>query len=178
MSKLFIKQSVINQDQIQKLLDHQGKMIKAGVMKSNTQSGYDPKMRSATIKQIKSKLFPDVNDKIMGLLKQFDPSLNIDDYHVAEYNFLIYNVGDHFKWHRDTIPSKDGKERKYSTTTVLSLSDDLEGGEFGIQSGDGFATTVNLNVGETLLFDSMTRHQVYPVTKGKRIVLVAWIHNK
>ena len=76
------------------------------------------------------------------------------------------------------IKAKDNKVRRFSTTTVLSLSDDLEGGDFGIRDETGFEVNVNLQERDTLLFESNTEHQVYPVTKGKRVVLVAWIYDK
>tara|TARA_R100000081_G_C4779219_1_gene150440 strand:+ start:24 stop:554 length:531 start_codon:yes stop_codon:yes gene_type:complete len=175
--KLYIKQPILSQDDVKALMDAQGKFTTAGVYRQG-QSLNDRNARSASIKQIHPKDFPQVNEKLIGLLTQFDPKATSDKYYVKEYNYLIYNVGDHFKWHRDVIKAKDNKVRRFSTTTVLSLSDDLEGGDFGIKDGTGFEVKVNLQERDTLLFESNTEHQVYPVTKGKRVVLVAWIYDK
>ena len=175
--KLYIKQPVLSQDDVKALMDAQGKFTAAGVYRKG--KGFtDRNARSASVKQIHPKDFPQVNEKLIGLLTQFDPKATSDKYYVKEYNYLIYNVGDHFKWHRDVIKAKDKKLRRFSTTTVLSLSDDLEGGDFGIKDGTGFEVNVNLQERDTLLFESNTEHQVYPVTKGKRVVLVAWIYDK
>lgn len=177
MTKLYIKQSVLSSDDIKQLMDAQGPFEPAGVYNKKS-TGVDRTSRSASIKQLNPKDFPEVNKKLMGLLKTFNPEATEDKFFVKEYNYLIYNVGDHFKWHLDVIENDKPSYRHFSTTTVLSLSDDLEGGEFGIEDGTGFQTNVSLEEGETLLFDSNTRHKVYPVTKGKRVVLVAWIYNK
>tara|TARA_R100000084_G_scaffold106906_1_gene65840 strand:- start:126 stop:656 length:531 start_codon:yes stop_codon:yes gene_type:complete len=175
--KLYIKQPILSQDDVKALMDAQGKFTTAGVYRKGN-SLLDRNARSASIKQIHPKNFPQVNEKLISLLTQFDPKATSDKYYVKEYNYLIYNVGDHFKWHRDVIKAKDNKVRRFSTTTVLSLSDDLEGGDFGIKDETGFEVNVNLQERDTLLFDSNTEHQVYPVTKGKRVVLVAWIYDK
>ena len=175
--KLYIKQPVLSQDDVKALMNAQGKFTSAGIYRRGS-SLTDRKARSASVKQIHPKNFPQVNEKLISLLTQFDPKATSDKYYVKEYNYLIYNVGDHFKWHRDVIKAKDNKPRRFSTTTVLSLSDDLEGGDFGIRDRTGFEVNVNLQERDTLLFDSYTEHQVYPVTKGKRVVLVAWIYDK
>lgn len=177
MTKLYIKQSVITKEEIQGLLDYQGKIILAGVVNSKNK-GYDPSKRSTSLKQIDPKSFPSVNKKLIKLCKEFDPDMDPDKFYVKEYNFLIYNPGDHFDWHKDKIKEENRQERKYSSTTVLSLSDDLEGGLFAIDDQQGFQANVDIKLGETLLFRSDLRHRVFPVIKGKRIVLVAWIYNK
>lgn len=91
---------------------------------------------------------------------------------VHQFDFLIYEVGDHFAKHQDVI--KGGTERYWSTITLLDRTDDLEGGELNIYNGDS-KETVTFDVGETVVFRSNLFHEVLPVTKGVRKVLVVWL---
>lgn len=178
MKPLYIIQSILTREEMNALLMADGHTGQAGVMRHG-ESVIDGTRRSTTIKMVDPNDFPSINEKIMKLAAEFDSDFDPEANYVKEYNFLIYEKGDHFTWHRDRIkPDEDGQERRYSSSTILSLTQDLEGGEFGIQSNDGSQNALTLDAGETLMFDARTRHCVYEVTKGKRIVLVAWIYNK
>jgi predicted 2-oxoglutarate/Fe(II)-dependent dioxygenase YbiX len=178
MEKLYIKQHILTKEDINALLEDSGRLTKAFVTTRDASKVTDNELRSATVKQVIPKDHPSVNKKLMSLCAAFNSDVDVDTHYVKEYNFLIYGKGDHFTWHKDQIPESNGKERMYSSSTILSLTEDLEGGEFQIRSGDGYEGTVNIQAGETLLFSAKTHHCVLPVTQGKRIVLVAWIYNK
>ena len=138
-------------------------------------------IRSTSIKEMKATddCFAEINQALVTGISSFGPQWIPEDYYVFEYNYLIYNVGDHFQWHKDQyIPEDDTPKREFSTSTILSLSDDLSGGDFEISSDDGWVQTVPLTVGETLFFKSTTRHKVNRLHVGKRISLVAWIGKK
>lgn len=177
MKSLYIKQSILTKEEINALLNASGRFIEAGIV-TNSGSGIDKDTRSGKIKVVDPNEHRSVNEKIMSLCAVFNPDIDAEAHYVREYNFIVYEKGDHFTWHRDLIPESDGKQRVYSSSTILSLTEDLKGGEFGIQTDDGYRSQVHIQEGETLLFDAQVRHCVYPVTQGKRIVLVAWIYNK
>jgi predicted 2-oxoglutarate/Fe(II)-dependent dioxygenase YbiX len=91
-----------------------------------------------------------------------------------QFDYLIYNVGDFFLRHTDDV--RDSVKRVWSTITLLDRGDDLEGGELVIYNGEE-KEIVNLKVGETIIFKSYIEHEVLPVTKGTRKVLVIWLGN-
>ena len=179
MTKLYIKQSILDNNEIKSLIDEDGAIRKAGIYNSKDGSREDDKTRKTSLKHVDRKKFPTVNQKLLNLLKVFRPDLDIKKFEVREYNFLIYNPGDHFTWHSDVIkPKGNNRIRKFSTSTILSMTNDLQGGNFGIDDGSGYVADIRLQQGETLLFDSNTRHRVAEVIKGQRVVLVAWIYDK
>ena len=73
--------------------------------------------------------------------------------------------------HKDT--GEPYGHRKISVTLLLSDPNEFSGGRLVIEDEDD---TVDLsNKGAMVMFPSFLKHQVEPVTKGKRKVLVAWI---
>ena len=85
----------------------------------------------------------------------------------------IYKEGDHYDWHTDPLPFEGGKERKLSMS--LLLNDDYEGGELELELKP-WHVMAKPRAGESLIFPSWLPHRVLPVTKGKRISLVAWMN--
>ena len=59
-------------------------------------------------------------------------------------------------------------------SVVILLSDDFEGGDFELISGDK-PEKLKMEKGKLFLFPSFILHRVKPVTKGERNSLVAWI---
>ena len=178
MTDLFIKQKVIDYDVLLEMKeDVSGELIQAGVVDQNNNPKIDLTSRSTQQKKvIQPKHYPDVCQALLNLVSYWpDPRIK-EECIVWEFNYLIYNEGDHFKKHRDRI--KNAPQRIYSTSTLISQSDDFEGGELIIYDKEENPINTDLQVGETVFFHSMTEHQVNPVTKGTREVLVAWIYEK
>ena len=180
MDKLYLRQTVVPPDALADLVDWDVEEHQAGVY-NGVKSRIDKRVRSTTLKNIDPKEFPDIANNILKLVEVWNPELNADDYFLKEMQFLRYGVGDHFKKHKDHI--RDGKDnggRMYSTSTIISMTDDLTGGDFVIWTPDElYSDTIKLNVGETIFFDSKTTpHQINKVTAGVRQVLVCWIYKK
>lgn len=173
--KLYMKRTDIPLESLFDLKEEEGKFNQAGIYR-NGHGTVDTNTRSTTVKALDVEAFPDINNALLNMVNIWDGTLDPKDFIVREYNYLIYNEGDHFTKHKDQL--KDENPRIFSTSTIISYSEDFEGGEFGIYSGDGYFDYVNLSPGETVFFDSRTWHQVFPVTKGTREVLVAWIYHK
>ena len=110
-----------------------------------------------------------------------------------------YGVDKHYSWHRDAMCYSDvagpatsnkwyktfhenynGKERKLTAVTLLS--DDFSGGEFELAyqtHGDNNDTkievlSVDLSLGDMLVFPSFVWHRVKPVTSGIRHSMQLW----
>ena len=92
-------------------------------------------------------------------------------------NFQLYRKLTNYK-------APDGKydshvDRSYGTqirklSIVILLSDDFEGGDFELISGDK-PDKLKMEKGKLFLFPSFVLHRVKPITKGERNSLVAWV---
>ena len=85
----------------------------------------------------------------------------------------IYTEGDHYDWHTDPLASNTGKERKLSMS--LLLNEEYEGGELEFDYKPWYKK-IKPKAGQAIIFPAWIPHRVLPVTKGKRISLVAWIN--
>jgi PKHD-type hydroxylase len=87
--------------------------------------------------------------------------------------FLLYEVGDNYKWHLDIGKGKHST-RKLSIVIPLSSGESYEGGELLVKIAEK-DISVPLKQGCPILFPSYILHKVTPVTKGKRFMLVGWM---
>lgn len=176
MKPLFVRKKVVPyQSLIDLLEDSKDKPFEyASLYSEKGGTRVDPNIRSTSRKNPSAYEWIDINNSLLKMLPSFGEDPN--EYEVREYNILEYQTGDKFSEHIDRITR--GEPRQYSTSTIIQASDDLEGGELVIKSSDGFVTDLNLEIGETVMFSSSTKHEVLEVTKGVRLVLVAWIYKK
>lgn len=87
-----------------------------------------------------------------------------------------YSVGDHYTWHCDYGVSQDSNHtRKISMSLLVSDPDEYEGGDLEFIDYHGKNVFAPREKGTMVFFDSRLPHRVTPVTKGKRISLVAWM---
>jgi len=90
-----------------------------------------------------------------------------------QVQLTAYDTDSFYGWHEDWAPF-DTKPivRKVSIIVLLSNPEDFEGG--GFQFTDGKA--IEMKRGTVLAFPSFVRHQVTPITSGKRYSAVCWIN--
>lgn len=87
-----------------------------------------------------------------------------------------YDVGDHYDWHSDYgMPKDPGHTRKLSATLLVTDPSEYEGGDLEFIDYHGKNLIAPRTTGTMIIFDSRIPHRVTPVTKGKRISLVAWM---
>lgn len=183
IKKLYVKQKVVPLQSLLDVADWEAPIGPAGVYNSEDGSKVDEKVRSTSVKSIRRGTFPEIENAILNLIPVFKRGENPADYKVREMQYLKYGEGDHFVRHRDHIKNPKRPEesgRVFSTSTIIRVTEDLEGGEFVIWTPEeDYMQTLNLDVGETIFFDSKTTpHQINKVTAGEREVLVCWIHKK
>jgi len=63
-----------------------------------------------------------------------------------------------------------------SITVFLSNPDDYDGGELSIETTFG-SSEIKLPAGHAFLYPSSSRHAVNPVTRGERLVAIAWVQS-
>jgi PKHD-type hydroxylase len=84
-----------------------------------------------------------------------------------------YDKDGFYGWHEDWAPLVASPVvRKVSVVALLSDPADFEGGEFQFEEGKA----IEMKRGSILAFPSFVRHQVTPVTSGKRYSAVCWIN--
>jgi len=93
----------------------------------------------------------------------------------AEMQFTEYKAeqGAHYNWHHDVHwNGQSAFDRKLSVTVQLSGADEYEGGDFEF---DEVKTNADFrSKGTVLVFPSVLRHRIHPITSGTRRALVAW----
>ena len=124
---------------------------------------------------------------IAGIMHNMMVSANEDYFHYDLYHFdapiqsTIYDVGDFYDWHSDCAEPKDHFGQIYNTerkiSTSLLLNDDYEGGEIELMFGK-FNQVLKPEAGTAIMFPSWMPHRVLPVTKGRRVSLVAWMYGE
>jgi PKHD-type hydroxylase len=83
-----------------------------------------------------------------------------------------YDEDGFYGWHEDWAPfAIEPIVRKVSIVALLSHPEDFEGGTFQFEGGD-----IEMKRGTVIVFPSFVRHQVTPVTSGKRYSAVCWIN--
>lgn len=90
-----------------------------------------------------------------------------------QVQLTAYGEDNFYGWHEDWHPfAKTPNVRKLSAVLLLSNTDEFEGGKF--QFSD--LSDVPMERGSLIVFPSFMRHQITPVTKGKRYSAVCWIN--
>lgn len=95
----------------------------------------------------------------------FNPLFNNDKVEVKPYKINIYEEGDFFVRHKDSLTNKN-----MIGTIVYCIYDDYEGGEFNIYHED-MKKTFSLKKDDWIFFYSNCDHEVLPITKGTRITI-------
>jgi hypothetical protein len=111
---------------------------------------------------------------------KFNRFVDDDTCQINQFDLLEYGEGMFFETHMDS-QGKEGVNhnpsgRVWSSSTMIDCTDDLEGGDlilYGPRLG-GTSRTIRLEKGQTVFFPSNYYHEVTPVIKGRRTVLVAW----
>ena len=176
---LYIRKTVVPYQSLADLVEDTSDkpFTAAGTYNQRTGATNDRNVRSTSVKAPKPEEWFDINGPILTMLESFGEDPN--EFYVKEYNLLEYQKFDKFVKHRDRIKTGYGMpEREYSTSTIIQMSDNLKGGKFLIWSDDGYMDSLDLQVGETIMFSSDTQHEITEVEEGVRLVLVAWIYKK
>ena len=95
----------------------------------------------------------------------------------SDLQYIFYDgKGSGYKWHSDN-QSDENETGVRKLSLVLSLSDpnEYEGGEFQIMlNGNSDMQTFKMELGECIVFPSISLHRVRPLKSGKRSVIVGW----
>jgi len=120
-----------------------------------------------------------LNNVVMSRLVQHPVYLNaILPFKISMPIYARYTSGMSYGYHVDD-PVMGGTARyrsDVSITVFLSDPDDYDGGELSIETSYG-KQQIKLPAGHAILYPSSSRHAVEPVTRGERLVAVAWVQS-
>lgn len=129
-------------------------------------------------------LFNPVGSRYSWLMERLAPHvaeaanhLGVPGLRPAEMARVIkYDVGGHFHWHRDSSEKSgaDGIQRGLTLSLQLAAADVYQGGDLAIVGKDGQWACSERAQGSACLFPAHLYHRAMPVTKGRRVALVAW----
>lgn len=176
---------LFNEDEVKSIIEI-GESLEKQEGKTGDLEGEVSEMRKSIVSWIyrndkTSWIFDRIDGAIFNLNSSFF-GLNIEK--VDSLQYTIYESNEEtpesfYDWHWDMrtgenleIPAVD-QQRKVSASILLSNPDDYEGGDLEL-STCGRLSVVERQLGHLTAFPSFVTHRVSPVTKGKRISLVAW----
>ena len=142
----------------------------------------DKQVRKSTVRWVNSG--NETSKFIHNILWDYVTTANknafgLDINFLEQIQYTVYDGGeeDFYDWHFDTFWANPTMyDRKVSVTIQLSDPEDYEGGEFLFDPQHIQPVQTKLKKrGTVLVFPSMIRHCVKPVTKGTRKSLVAWV---
>jgi hypothetical protein len=184
MSKFVRREKILSKQQIKQLLNIKKKFDpmpasvydKGGLVSSG---GVDRNIRDTNKYPITHKDYPKICKTYESYLEE-----NYDHGHnITQFDYLDYGKGQFFMMHTDSQhhrqelgDNSNVSGRIWSSSTLLEQSKDLQGGDLLIYGPkpNNYPMKIQLEVGETVWFPSHFFHEVTPVTKGKRTVLVVW----
>jgi PKHD-type hydroxylase len=140
----------------------------------------DPNIRTSMIYWIpKSAAYSWIYMRILNMVSKtntesfdFDITEIEEDIQYTEYD---ESFSGHYMWHTDIGKYATTNLRKISVSVQLSDPSDYDGCELQIGDNDSKLEKADKSIGSATMFPSFKRHQVTPVTRGKRCCLVAWI---
>ena len=133
---------------------------------------YDPKFRRA--KDISVADDPYIFNTVQSLFHQANSNYEFDLNNKIDIWIMEYTEGSagYVDWHTD-FDSKSLHDNSIGEQITLSislgLSEDYQGGVLEFDDG-----IISLKKNDFVVFPSMFRHRVTPVSKGTRITMVAW----
>jgi PKHD-type hydroxylase len=88
--------------------------------------------------------------------------------------YAQYTEGQYYDWHTDRPPiCNTPQHRKLTVVCLLNDPIEFEGGNLEIEIN---TTQATLQKGSVIVFPSVLRHRVTPVTKGIRKTATYWIN--
>lgn len=124
-----------------------------------------------------SKFIVDIIDYYVAQANRMSFGVDITNTYDIQYTKYKAEQKGFYDWHFDTFWANTSSfDRKLSVTIQLSDGDEYEGGDFRFDPQYKPPDNKILRKkGTILVFPSVIRHMVEPVTKGERKSLVAWI---
>lgn len=171
-------ESEIPKEKCQKIIDEYfvETQIESGKFYRNGTNTFDHSNRKTDIVWVKEKteLFDLIFLYISLANKQ---SWNYDLSGMENVQLGRYGIEGHYQWHIDHIGiCSEGFQRKLSCSIQLTDENEYEGGDLILQNCMGTEEIkMTRKQGSIVVFPSITKHKVSPITSGTRFSAVSWM---
>lgn len=130
----------------------------------------DTELRESQTKTLYTKDNTKLSELLLNKLSEF----NVVELPI-QIQLLKYEVGGHFKKHRDTLSEYNTQPPRHSTI-IIYLNEDYEGGNLSVWD---YVTdeeyVAERKIGNSVMFESKCFHAASKVLSGTRYVLVLWV---
>ena len=162
---------------------------KGRIVSDDGQKVTDEEWRKVLRGTVCSEIQHDVRQELTVLQPRLEAHFQTTLHGFETPQFLLYQVGDFYRHHRDVVSSKGGahsaKNRKVSIVLFVNgegnhQETDFQGGAltfYGLVKGKSqkdFGLPVVAEAGLLVAFPSTIFHEVFPVTSGKRVSIVTF----
>jgi len=102
---------------------------------------------------------------------------DITDFYSGDcLQYTVYNEGQFYNWHVDSLGFEHGLVRKLSFSLQLSDENDYEGGDLQLLNTVGNSSYfIPKERGTIIIFDSHIKHRVKKIRSGTRKSIVGWV---
>lgn len=165
----FLVKNALSEQTLNHIRNIDKKWKKAGLFAHNSDgeliASYGHSRRTWSIRVTDPEIFKELQE----IFKKYPSKINLNPGNITS-NLLEYREEDMgcFVEHQD-VYYDETDVRKLSMTIQLSDPNNYEGGQFAIMGEH-----IPLEENQAVIFPSFLPHEVHPVTKGKRNVIIAW----
>lgn len=157
--------------------NYASKAVKGGITNGD-QNRYDLLTRDCKIYFTKPLESPKTYNILQSLAIDACSNMNLPFSNIGSIQYVIYEVGGRFNWHKDSIiprTIKSENEVRYFTMSInLSNEEEYGGGELQVKH-DKKIFTLNKEPGSFIIFPAFLQHRVTEVTLGVREAIVLWV---
>ncbi len=147
-----------------------------GTVGSDSKNVYAPEAKKRIDFVVNCELQAEIDDKLSrSLFPEIKKVFGFEVTHRETYKIGLYDgeQGGFFKQHRDNFDESMGYRR---IAVTVHLNDEYEGG--GLRFPEYDENIYRPPVGSAIAFSCANMHEARPVTKGERLVLVAFFHGQ
>jgi PKHD-type hydroxylase len=164
-------------DELKRLISMIDEESRTGGTWDSNKGGISPdKRRRSDVHFLLPAEHPWISEKIVKAANSVNRKYCFDMTMLGELQLAFYDEKDQgfYDWHMDIGPGAFFF-RKMSISLVLNSPDDYEGGDIDFNTGGTIQRGIRTN-DRMITFPSFLLHRVTPVTRGRRYVLIAWMH--
>ena len=180
ISKFIIVDKIFNESECCKIIDSKSEFIKSPEeQQNNKKSLIVPDESNYTFGHTNFPYwhleFSDENEWFFEKVRESIDMVNMkffkfENQGLWDSGIKEYSNGNGCSWHYDDM----SRGKRLGISILLNKPE--KGGEFEIFNGEKIS--IDLKVGEVVIFPTFLFHRVKPIVQGKRIALLTWMYSK
>jgi PKHD-type hydroxylase len=165
-----------SEDELQKIMAIIDSESQRGTTHADQGTMSPSEIRRSNVHFLRPPDHPWICEKLIPLVESVNQKFNFDVNRLGELQIATYDENDEgfYSWHLDIGPG-DFFFRKITFSILLNNPDEYDGGDVEFMTGKKILRCPRSNA-HLVAFPSFLLHQVTPVTRGKRYVMIGWFH--